>query len=169
MMANELMIREATIEDVPELVQLVNEAYAIEDFLEGTRTDTERMQGDLLKGKILVARSNEAGPLLACVFLTMRRARSENEQRRGYLGMLAVAREAQGMGLARHMFMRAEDELREMGCKSVEISVLSLRSELLPMYAKLGFEVTGTEPFGFHRALKPGVECHTILLAKSLI
>ena len=168
MRGEELVIREATEMDVPELVELVNEAYRIEDFLEGTRTDEERMVSDLGKGRILVAREKVDGEILACVFLTVRRARSEDEARRGYLGLLAVAPRRQGMGLAREMMKRGEDALREMGCKSVEISVLSMRSELLPVYEKLGFVVTGTEAFGFHRALKPGVECHTILMAKML-
>jgi GNAT superfamily N-acetyltransferase len=84
------------------------------------------------------------------------------------MGLLAVRPELQGAGIARRMMEAAEDYFRAQGCGRVEISVLSLRAELLPIYKHFGFEETGTEAFGFHRALKPGVECHTILLAKAL-
>ena len=166
--AEGLMIREATGEDVPALVELVNEAYAIEDFLEGTRTDATRIRGELAKGKIFVAMECEGGPIVACVYAELRGRDFGNEERAGYMGLLAVKPELQGTGIARQMMERAEDYFCAQDCKRVEISVLSLRAELLPLYKRFEFEETGTEAFGFHRALKPGVECHTILLAKRL-
>lgn len=166
-----VIIREATGEDVPALVELVNAAYAIEDFLEGTRTDAKRIQGELAKGKILVAMERAGGPIVACVYAELRGRdfeKGERNVRAGYMGMLAVRPEFQGAGIARRMMEAAEGYFRAQGCTSLEISVLSLRSELLPIYKRWGFIETGTEAFGFHRDLKPGVECHTILLAKPL-
>lgn len=167
----DLIIREATGGDVPALVELVNEAYAIEDFLEGTRTDAARIQSELAKGKILVAMERVGSPIVSCVYVELRGRDFGNDDRAvraGYMGLLAVKPEFQGAGIARRMAEAAEGYFRKHGCTSVEISVLSLRGELLPIYKRWGFEEVGTEKFGFHRALKPGVECHTILLAKPL-
>ena len=171
MKIEELIIREATGEDVPALVELVNAAYAIEDFLEGTRTDATRIQGELEQGKIFVAMEQESGPIVACVYAELLGrdfGKGVQEEQAGYMGMLAVNLELQGQGIARRMMGAAENYFRAQGCTRLEISVLSLRAELLPIYKRFGFEEMGTEAFGFHRALKPGVECHTILLAKPL-
>jgi ribosomal protein S18 acetylase RimI-like enzyme len=166
---DELLIREATEEDVSALVELVNEAYAIEDFLEGTRTDSARMSEKLEKGKIFVAIEASCSQIVACVYAKPRgRDAAASVGHAGYLGMLAVNPKLQGAGIARRMMEAAESYFRAEGCTRVEISVLSMRSELLPIYRHYGFEETGTEAFGFHRALKPGVECHTILMAKAL-
>ncbi len=163
-----ILIREATGGDLPALVELVNEAYSIENFLEGTRTDATRIQSELAKGKIFVAMECAGGPIVACVYAELRGRDFGNEERAGYMGLLAVRPELQGAGIARRMMEAAEDYFRAQDCRRVEISVLSLRAELLPLYNRFGFEETGREAFGFHRALKPGVECHTILLAKRL-
>jgi hypothetical protein len=51
---------------------------------------------------------------------------------------------------------------------AVDISVLSLRPELLPLYRRFGFVETGCEEFAFSRALRPGAECHSIVMSKPL-
>jgi ribosomal protein S18 acetylase RimI-like enzyme len=162
MKLEELEIRKATESDIPALVELANQAYAVENFLEGTRTDESRMRAELNKGRILVAEEQVSGKIAACVYVEVRGAGA------GYLGLLAVSPRLQGTGLARRMMVEAEEFLRLHDCTRVEISVLSLRPELLPLYKHFGFVETGSEPFGFHRALKPGVECYTILMAKPL-
>jgi len=51
---------------------------------------------------------------------------------------------------------------------AVDISVLSLRPELLPLYRRYGFVETGTEEFHFSRNLRDGAECHCIVMSKPL-
>src|SRR4051812_37920466 len=48
-----LRIRVATAADMPAMIPIVNAAFAIEDFLEGTRTDEERMSEMMRKGGFL--------------------------------------------------------------------------------------------------------------------
>jgi ribosomal protein S18 acetylase RimI-like enzyme len=153
-------IRLATPDDLPRLVELINSAYSIETFLEGTRTNLERLAESMKTGKIFVMEDGE-GNLLASAYTELRGAR-------GYLGMLAAHPAHQGRGLAHRIFLAAQDHFRAHGCTAIDISVLSLRPELLPIYRRFGFVETGTEPFHFPRTFKEQVECHCILMSKAL-
>jgi ribosomal protein S18 acetylase RimI-like enzyme len=153
-------IRLAVPADMAAIIPVVNAAFAIETFLDGTRTDEERMAELMQAGEFLVA-EDMSGRMVASVYTEVR-------GERGYLGMLAVAPARQGTGLGRQMVEAAERHCRGRGCKHMDMKVLSLRPELLPLYRKLGYVETGTEEFHPARALKSGVECHCIILSKAL-
>jgi predicted N-acetyltransferase YhbS len=155
-----LHIREVTPADIPALAAMINSAFSIETFLEGTRTDEDRLAAMMRKGAILAAEES-AGRLLGCVYTEVRGAR-------GYLGQLAVDPAHQGEGLGRLIVNAAEDHLRRQGCEAVEITVLSLRPELPPIYRRFGYVETGTEEFNPSRPLKSGAECHCIVMSKKL-
>jgi ribosomal protein S18 acetylase RimI-like enzyme len=142
------------------MIAVVNAAFAVEHFIEGTRTDAERMRGMMQKGEFLVAEDG-IGRIVASVYTELRRER-------GYFGMLAVDPPRQGMGLGRVMVEAAEKHCRLRGCRWMDISVLTLRQELLPFYRKLGFVETRTEEFRPSRPLKPGFECRSIVMSKAL-
>jgi len=152
-------IRAATAVDVPAIIRVVNAAFAIETFLDGTRTDEEGMAEMISKGKFLVA--EDGGRIVASVYV-------EQGGKRGYFGMLAVAPASQGKGLGRAMVEAAESYCQNRGCTAMDIAVLSLRPELLPLYQKLGYVKTGTEEFHPSRPLKDGVVCHSIIMSKKL-
>jgi ribosomal protein S18 acetylase RimI-like enzyme len=154
-----LHIRVATPADMQAIIPIVNAAFAIESFLEGTRTDEDRMSEMMQKGEFLVG--EEAGRIVASVYV-------EKRDDRAYLGMLAVDPSVQGSGLGRRMTEAAENHCRQHSCKYLDIVVLSLRPELLPLYRKLGFIETGTEEFRPSRPLKRGLECHGIVMTKEL-
>ncbi|MGZ4813815.1 MAG: GNAT family N-acetyltransferase [Terriglobales bacterium] len=158
---SQLNIRLATPDDIPAMVPMVNAAFAIESFLEGTRTDEERMKALMHDGEFLVA-EDEGDRILASVYV------EKLGDDRAYLGMLAVDPSRQGSGLGRMLTEAAEEHCRRLGYKCLDIVVLSLRSELLPLYRKLGFVETGTQEFRPSRPLKAGVECHGITMTKEL-
>lgn len=112
------------------------------------------------KGEFLVA-EDEAGRVVASVYTELRGERS-------YFGMLAVDPARQGSGLGRVMVEAAENHCRARGSQWMEISVLSLREELLPFYSKLGYAETRREEFRPSWPLKPGYECHCIVMSKRL-
>ena len=116
----QLKIRAATAADQDRLIPLINSAFAIETFLEGDRTNPERMAETMAKGTFLVA-EDAAGRTAACVY-------AEVLGERGYAGLLAVDPAQQGQGIGRLMMQAAEDHLRRHGCVAVEIIVLSLGS-----------------------------------------
>jgi ribosomal protein S18 acetylase RimI-like enzyme len=153
-------IRLAAEADLPRLVGLINAAFSIETFLEGTRTDNERLAASMRKGSILLA-EDRSGQLLGCVYAEVRGSR-------GYLGQLAVDPAHQCAGLGRFLVEEAEEHLRRQGCEAVDISVLSLRSELLPIYRRYGYVETGVEEFRMSRAIKDQAECHCIVMSKKL-
>ncbi len=108
------------------------------------------------------SQKNGSGQLLACVYFEVRGAG-------GYLGLLAVNPVHQGKGLARLMVQAAEDQLRAAGCQEVEIVVLSMRPELLPIYRRFGYVESGIEEhFRPTRQLAPGVQVHGIKMSKLL-
>ena len=155
-----LNIRLATPADRPRLIPLINAAFAIETFLEGTRTDDERLSAMMLKGEILLA-EDSSGHVLACIY-------AETHGTRGYLGQLAVDPAHQRSGLGKQMLAASEDHFRAKGCQAIDITVLSLRPELLPIYKRLGFVETGTEEFHMSRAVKDDQQCHCVKMEKLL-
>ncbi len=82
--------------------------------------------------------------------------------------MLAVDPEHQKSGLGRRMMEAAEDHFRAHRCDTLEITVLSLRPELLPIYRRFGFVETGTEEFHYPHPLAPGLECYCIVMEKPI-
>jgi ribosomal protein S18 acetylase RimI-like enzyme len=155
-----IRFRKATAADRPSLVPLINSAFAIEGFFEGTRTDDERIAAMMEKGTFLLA-EDASGQALATVFLELRESR-------GYMGMLAVDPRHQASGLGRRMLTAAEVHFRAQGCEAIDITVLSLRPELPPIYRRFGFVETGTEELHHTQSLKDGLECHFIVMSKPL-
>lgn len=167
---NSLRIRHATPADRERLIPLINSAFAVETFMQGPRTDQERLAASMEKGVILLAEDlaakdlvaeGDSGRLLASIYTELRGAR-------GYVGMLAVDPAHQRSGLGRRMLEAAEEHLRQHGCEAVDITVLSLRPELPPLYRKFGFVETGTEEFVYPHPIKDGQECHCIVMSKPL-
>ena len=156
----DLSIRPATAADQGRLVPLINAAFAVETFLEGPRTDPERLAAVMEKGTILLAEET-AGSFIASIYVEVRGSR-------GYAGMLAVLPARQRTGIGHRMVTAAEDFLRANGCSSLDITVLSLRPELPPIYRSYGFTETGTEPFHYPFAIAGGQECHCIVMSKAL-
>lgn len=153
-------IREATAEDQTALIALINSAFSVETFLQGTRANEQRLSAALENGAILVAEGGD-GRIMASIYTELR-------GKSGYAGMLAVDPRHQRSGLGQQMMRAAEERFRRHGCDAVDITVLSLRPELLPVYRRFGFVETGTEPFHDAHRLAPGLECHCIVMRKPL-
>jgi len=155
-----MRVRVASEADTAAIASITNAAFAIETFIEGMRTDARRVAEMMRLGEFLVAFERHA-TLVASVYVEARGAR-------GYFGMLAVDPMYQGKGFGAGMVRAAEDYCRERSCKAMDITVLSLRPELLPFYHRLGYEESGQEEFHPTRPLKAGTSCYSILLSKSL-
>lgn len=143
------------------MLSIINSAFAVETFIDGTRTDAARLADLTKKGEYLVA-EDDAGQVIASVFVELRGDR-------GYFGMLAVDPVRQGTGLGRKMVEAAEEYCRSRGCRHMDISVLSLRPELPPFYARLGYSETAIEPFVDQHRVKNGAECVAVIMSKALV
>ncbi|MEQ1908613.1 MAG: GNAT family N-acetyltransferase [Vicinamibacterales bacterium] len=154
-MATPLATRLATETDVPALVALVNSAYRGDssragwtteaDLLDGMRIDAERLSAavaDAADNAILI--HEDEGHLVACVHL-------QRKDPNCYLGMLTTLPTRQGSGLGRSMIEQAERFAHDhWGSTSMEMTVLTLRQELLAWYERRGYSRTGDrKPFPY--------------------
>ena len=159
-------IRMATDADGPRIIPIVNAAFAVESFIEGPRTDDAQMAELMQSGEFLILEDDasledDAGRVMASIYV-------EPHGGRGYFGMLAVDPARQGLGLGRVMVEAAENHCRDRGCQYMDIAVLSPRAELVPFYNELGYFETAREPFAGAHLVKPGIECHSIVMSKAL-
>ena len=141
----------ANLADVPALVQLVNSAYRGEsskagwtteaELLDGIRTDEDDLAGLLSKEGNTILKAVENNSIIGCVYL----------QKKGeamYLGMLTVNPQLQANGIGRQLMAAAENFARQQQCTSVEMTVITVRHELIAWYNKRGYHATGvTKPF----------------------
>lgn len=154
-MKNEMFeIRLATTADAPLLSQFVNAAYRGESSQKGWTTEASLLDGQRTDPQTLVAKiQNEnmaivlfyrEGQLVSCVAL-------EKKERAALLGMLTVAPTLQGAGIGRHVIEYAERWVSShWHLKTIEMSVISCRSELIAWYRRRGYAPTGlTEPFPY--------------------
>lgn len=131
------LLREAKASDVPEIVSLINRAFAVESFFKsGDRTDPETVRKDMKDGQFLLLYEGDA--LVGCIYVKI-------AEDRAYLGTLSVDPARQKAGLGSRMMGEAEAYARAKGCKVLDIRIVNLRTELPPIYRKFGFVETGTE------------------------
>jgi GNAT superfamily N-acetyltransferase len=158
------VIRSAVAADVPELVRLINRAYAVEKFFaDGDRTSDGQIRDRLTRpasGFLVIDHASVRGRLTACVWVELRGDR-------GYFGMLAVDPEEQGKGFGRLLVTAAEAHCRGAGCRFLDISVVNLRTELPAFYRQFGFAPYATAPFHDPKTLtRPA---HLVLMTKPLV
>jgi ribosomal protein S18 acetylase RimI-like enzyme len=152
-------IRMATDVDFGSLLRLINTAFAVEHFFKDEdRLDDAKLRSYFSKGSFLVIEENDQ--LVAAVYI-------ERNGDRAYLGLLSVDPAQQKRGLGRRLNAAAEEFAREMGARFMDLTVVNLRTELPPIYEKLGYHVTGTSPFPVDQmpVTKP---CHFICMTKEL-
>jgi ribosomal protein S18 acetylase RimI-like enzyme len=87
--------------------------------------------------------TDEEGKIIACVYL------QEHEDRRLYLGMLTVSPALQAAGIGKQLLQEGEDYAARLGCKTIFMTVITARTELIDWYIRRGYKDTGKrEPFG---------------------
>lgn len=144
-------IRNATLEDLQAIVNVTNRAFLSEQFLvTGNRTDATDILQRFATGVFFVIDDPaDHSRLLGSVFCSI-------ENSRGYLGLLSVDPDAQGQGHSRLLVAAVETQCRSAGCNFLDITVVNVRRELFPFYAKLGFAAFDVLPFPVpERALEP--------------
>jgi N-acetylglutamate synthase-like GNAT family acetyltransferase len=152
------LVREATAADVPEVVSLVNRAFTVERFFKKTdRTDEEGVQQYMKEGTFLLLYENRE--MIACAYVKVTGDRA-------YLGMLSVDPARQKSGLGTRMMREAEAYVRSAGCKTLDIWIVNLRTELPPIYRKFGFVETGTRSAEWTEKFSQPV--HFITMSKAL-
>lgn len=150
---SELSLRRTRPGEVPEVVDLVNDAYGRTETESGWTSEDEILDGPRVQAadvREILERPASAmlvaeleGEIVAAGHV------QELEPGVSEIGMLSVRPELQAKGLGREVLARAEDFARaEQEAQRVVLHVLTIREELLEWYERRGYERTGeTKPF----------------------
>jgi len=150
--------RAARSEDVDALLRLVESAYRGDasrkgwtteaDLLDGQRTDRAGIEEVVGKAASRVLVFERGARLLACCHL-------EKLGDACYFGMFAVDPSVQSGGVGKFAMREAERVAREdLGCSEMQMTVITLREELIAWYERRGYRRTGIHkpfPYGDER------------------
>lgn len=142
----------ATLNDIPQLLQLINNAYRGDeakkgwtheaDLIDGNkRTDETSLKELIQKPGAVILKYELDENIAGCVFL-------EKKNERLYLGMLSVSPHIQARGIGKKLLAAAEEHAKQVGCTHIEMTVISVRKELIAWYERNSYADTGKrEPF----------------------
>ena len=145
---NMLNLRPVVDAELQEVVQLLNRAYrgkgleagwTTEDgILEGERISLETLQQEMTEkpsATLLVWKPKSR--IEGCIWLEI------GKDNGWYLGSVAINPDRQNEGYGRLLLQSAEALIRTKGGKSIEITVLDVRSSLIEWYERRGYGRTG--------------------------
>ena len=151
----DFVVRHAIAADVPAIVALVESAYRGDvsrggwtteaDFLDGQRVDVAGVTDIIVKpDSVVILAERSDGALLACCHI-------EKQGSACYFGMFSVRPGLQGSGIGRRMLAEAERLARdEWKSIKMEMTVISIRDELIAWYERRGYHRTGIyKPFPY--------------------
>jgi ribosomal protein S18 acetylase RimI-like enzyme len=167
-------IRQAQRQDADALAALVNGAYRGDyarqgwtteaDLIDGTRTDANILEETLNRQGATILVYEVKGSILGCVELV-------RQPPNLYLGMLTVDPATQGKGVGKILMEAAEEFGRKVNCTAVNMTVISVRTELIDWYKRRGYVDSGKrKPFAFSdpRFGKPKQPLEFIVMEKAL-
>ena len=143
----------ATLADIPALHRLVERAYRGDsarkgwtheaDLLGGQRTDVEALSDMIADPLQRILLAIGADGLVGCVQVSQKNADT------AYLGLLSVDPDVQAGGLGKALIDAAERTAQvEFSASTIEMTVITQRSELIAYYERRGYALTGEErPF----------------------
>lgn len=158
-----LSFRKALRSEAAQIVALVNSAYRGEsskqgwtteaDLLDGTRTNQADIENLIALDGSMLLLCIEGTETIGCAHLELLGAECQ-------LGMLVVKPGLQSRGIGKQLMLAAEAFARETwNVKTITMSVISARAELIAYYERRGYQRTGRK--------KPFVAAHTHGFPKS--
>lgn len=152
-----IAFRTATHDDIDALLELVESAYRGDssrlgwtteaDLLDGQRTDHDGLRATIDKDGSLIVLAERDGELLGCANL-------ERQGDAAYFGMFAVRPGLQGKGIGDAILRECERIARDWRLRSVRMTVIWTRTELIAFYGRRGYVATGERapfPYGDER------------------
>lgn len=145
--------RLATHTDIEAISNLLNSAYRGESSRQGWTTEADLIAGEQradeamvkevldMPGSVVLVYQDELKEITGCVNL-------QQHGDRIYLGMFCVTPKLQGGGIGKILLHASEDYAKQVGCRSIYMSVISVRTELINWYIRHGYVDTGErKPF----------------------
>lgn len=146
-------ISTATKKDLDALIKLVNSAYRGESAKKGWTHEADLIKGDLRidekmliklfdnPNSIILKANDPNDDIIGCVYL-------EKKGNSLYLGMLSVSPDKQASGIGKLLLSAADKYAIDNKCESIEMTVISVRKELISWYERNGYVNTGKrKPF----------------------
>lgn len=167
------MIRPATLADLPALHRVIERAYRGDSARQGWTHEADLLSGERTDAETLAAIVSDPAQELLALYEGDTPLGCVNVANRGnalaYLGMLCVEPQRQGDHLGRKLMAAAENHARDVfGCRTIEMTVIDQRRELIAYYERRGWALTGERrPFPFE--LPPGADFAMEVLAKPLV
>ncbi|OQR87968.1 N-acetyltransferase GCN5 [Achlya hypogyna] len=163
--------REATAADAAAIAAIVNISYRGDSSRKGWTTEADLLHGartseaevkELFSSTSKVIVATHDGTIIGCVNIQLR-----SDKSRAYLGMFVVRPDLQGKGLGKELLAAAETAIvSSWKSRTVEISVFTVRSELLAFYERRGYKRTGrTWPATFPDALVSDLKFEALVKA----
>lgn len=151
----EIKFRFATKEDAAAIVLLVNSAYRGDssrkgwtteaDLLGGQRTDEMAITEDIVRPGSFFLMALKDQRLISTVHL------EKKDDGACYFGMFTVEPEMQASGMGKLVMEESEKIARSWNCDRIEMTVITVRSELIAFYERRGYKFTGkTKEFPSH-------------------
>ncbi len=152
-------VRIASQNDAEQITILINSAFRIAEafFIDEDRINLASVRHYFTTGTFLLATIDDVPA--ACVYV-------EPRGDRAYLGLLSVDPARQHHGLGKLLMDSAEDFCRRLGCRYMDLNVVSLREDLFGFYGRRGYVEVGTSPFPTDVVTK--LPCHFIDMSKPL-
>lgn len=132
--------------DIPAIESLVNSAYRGDsarkgwtheaDLLNGSRVDADIIAKLVANPTITLLKYTEDDQIIGCVCL-------EKKDDHAYLGMLTVNPDLQAKGIGKALLEAAESYAPVLGCDTIEMTVITVREELIAWYIRRGYWNTG--------------------------
>ena len=155
-----MQIRTATEHDLGSILTLINTAFEVERFFKNRdRLTAEDLESHFKAGTFLV--SEEDHRITGCIYV-------KRGGERAYFGLLSVNPSRQKSGIGRRLVAAAEEFARETGAHYMDLRIIHLRTELPEIYGKLGYRITGTEPYPQERNHMLTQPVHFITMTKEL-
>lgn len=155
-----MKVRTATEIDFNSILNLVNAAFQVERFFKNQDRMTAADLASYFESGIFLVIEDDA-QIVACVYV-------KRDGDRAYFGLLSVDPSRQKTGLGRRLVAAAEEFARETGARFMDLRIIHLRTELPGIYAKLGYQITGTEPYPPERSHALTQPVHFIRMSKEL-
>lgn len=152
-----MIFDKSTDKDIPQLLELMETCYRGDearmgwthesDIIVGNRTTEALILEEMtVPGANYLKYTNEDGKIVGCVYIIV-----DAKESKSYVGSLCVHPTIQSKGLGKKLMDAAEELTREAGCTKICMKVLTVRTELIAWYEKLGFKYVGQNiPFPDH-------------------
>lgn len=126
----------ATEPDIPELIELINDAFAYQDADKGkSRIDRAGLMKKIAESTFLVWREHRG--IAACCYI-------ETSDEVVHFGLLCMSNGYKGGKIAPKILAATEEYAKEAGRPSVQLDYMSQAPWLKQYYERFGYKETGT-------------------------